>query len=394
MKYEQVEINKLIPYKNNARTHSDEQIKQIQASIREFGFINPVLIDKDLGIIAGHGRVTAAKNEGMEKVPCIFIEHLTEAQQKAYIIADNKLAENAGWNTEKLKIELTELQDLDFNLELTGFADMEIDELLFEEADEAKEDDFEIVLPANPKSKLGDIYQLGRHRLMCGDSTDRATVEKLMDGAKADMVFTDPPYGVSYTGGIQFKDGDAVTDNREMISGDDIDIYPAVFDILPQFVDGACYIWFAGTKAKSLYESAEMVGEIHALIIWVKNGGYGALNANYKQKHEPCLYWKPKGATLGFTGATTETTVWEINKDGVNEYHPTQKPIALASKAIGNHGGAKKVLDLFGGSGSTLIACEQLNRKCYMMELDPKYCDVIIDRWEQFTGEKAVLLNE
>ena len=229
--------------------------------------------------------------------------------------------------------------------------------------------------------------------MMCGDSTDKATVEKLMDGQKADMVFTDPPYGVKYTGGIQFKDGDAVTDNREMISGDDADIYPAVFDILSQFANGACYIWFAGTKAKSLYESAEAAGEIHALIIWVKNGGYGALNANYKQKHEPCLYWKPKGSTLGFTGATTETTVWEINKDGVNEYHPTQKPVALASKAIRNHGGADKVLDLFGGSGSTLIACEQLNRTCYMMELDPGYCDVIINRWEQYTGQKAVRLN-
>lgn len=237
-----------------------------------------------------------------------------------------------------------------------------------------------------------DESEIYSHRLMCGDSTSVTDVEKLMDGNKADMVFTDPPYGVSYTGGLQFKDGYVEKNNREMIKNDDIDIYEDVFKILSQFSNGACYIWFAGTKAASLYNAAEKYGEIHALVIWVKNGGYGALNANYKQKHEPCLYWKPKNAKLNFCGDTTETTVWEINKDGVNEFHPTQKPIALPSKAIKNHK-AKTVLDLFGGSGSTLIACEQLDRACYMMELDPKYVDVIIERWEKFTGQKAVLLN-
>lgn len=246
--------------------------------------------------------------------------------------------------------------------------------------------------PETPIAKLGDIWQLGRHRLMCGDSTDSETVEKLLDEKKADMAFTDPPYGVAYTGGLQFKDGYVEKNNRQMIKNDDVDIYSSVFPILAKYVDGACYVWFADTKAKSLYESAEKYGEIHALIIWVKNGGYGALNANYKQKHEPCLYWKPNGKTLNFIGKTTETTVWEINKDGVNEFHPTQKPVSLAAKAIQNHS-AENVLDLFGGSGSTLIACEQLNRTCYMMELDPHYVDVIIARWETFTGEKAELIN-
>ena len=184
------------------------------------------------------------------------------------------------------------------------------------------------------------------------------------------------------------------TERFEKYTGicNDIDIYDKVLPILNKFCNGACYIWFAGTKAKTLYESADKYGDIHALIIWVKNGGYGALNANYKQKHEPCLYWTPKGNKTNFCGATTETTIWEINKDGINEFHPTQKPISLCCKAINNHNG-ESVLDLFGGSGSTLIACEQLNRKCYMMELDPKYIDVIIERWENFTGEKAVLLN-
>lgn len=203
-----------------------------------------------------------------------------------------------------------------------------------------------------------------------------------------DLVFTDPPYGVSYTGGIQFKDNHVIHNNRQMIKNDDIDIYQKVFEILKEYSNGPCYIWFAGTKGANLYKYAEMYGDIHSLIIWVKNGGYGALNANYKQKHEPCLYWKPKGTKLNFIGSTTETTIWEINKDGVNNFHPTQKPIALPSKAIQNHTG-DNVLDLFGGSGSTLMACEQLNRNCYMMELDPYYCQVIINRWEEFTGKKA-----
>lgn len=204
------------------------------------------------------------------------------------------------------------------------------------------------------------------------------------------MVFTDPPYGVSYTGGVQFdKEGNPEMHNRQMILNDDVDIYDDVLKVLSQVTDGPCYIWFAGTKAASLYRAAEKYGELHSLIIWVKNGGYGALMANYKQKHEPCLYWKPKGAKLNFVGATTETTIWEINKDGVNNYHPTQKPVALPAKAINNHK-AETVLDLFGGSGSTMMACEQLNRKNYTMELDPHYCDIIIARWEKLTGKKAV----
>ena len=216
-------------------------------------------------------------------------------------------------------------------------------------------------------------------------------VEKLMDGKKADMVFTDPPYGVEYTGGLQFKDGEVEKNNRQMIKNDESDdIYTEVIPVIASICNGPCYTWFAGTKASKLYTAVEAVGDIHSLIIWVKNGGYGALNANYKQKHEPCLYWKPKGKKLNFVGATTETTIWEICKDGVNKLHPTQKPVELAAKAIKNHS-AGLVVDLFGGSGSTLIACEQLNRTCYMMELDPIYCDVIVKRWENFTGQKAVL---
>ena len=391
-------IDELVPYANNAKIHGEEQIAKIRTSLREFGFVTPVLIDEAGNIIAGHGRVMAARAEGMQEVPCVLAEGLTEAQRKAYILADNRMAEMAEWDKAMLKIELEGLDALDFGTEALGFDEEYLSDLFLEgegeeEPEEIVEDDPpEIDEESEPVAKPGDIWQLGRHRLMCGDSTDKATVEMLMDGKKADMVFTDPPYGVSYTGGLQFKNGTVEKNNRQMIKNDDVDIYEDVFRILSTFSNGACYIWFAGTKAATLYSAAEKYGEIHSLIIWVKNGGYGALNANYKQKHEPCLYWKPNNCKLNFVGATTETTVWEINKDGVNGYHPTQKPVALPAKAISNHD-ARTVLDLFGGSGSTLIACEQLDRTCYMMELDPKYCDVIVRRWEALTGEKAVLLN-
>lgn len=377
----------LTPYERNAKQHPPEQIEHIANSIREFGFRQPLVIDGDNVVVIGHGRLLAAKKLGLDKVPCTRADDLTEAQIKALRLADNKTNESA-WDFGTLDGELEGLR-LDFDMSEFGF---DIPGGAYDTEPTAEEDDFDVDAPVEAKAERGDIYQLGRHRLMCGDSTDRETVERLMDGQKADMAFTDPPYGVEYTGGIQFKDGYVEKNNREMIKNDDADIYQCVFMRLSEYVNGACYIWFAGTKAKTLYEFAEKYGTIHALIIWVKNGGYGALNANYKQKHEPCLYWNPKGTTLDFCGATTETTVWEIQKDGVNEYHPTQKPVALSAKAISNHA-AKTVIDLFGGSGSTLIACEQLNRTCYMMELDPHYVDVIIARWEALTGEKAVLLN-
>lgn len=379
----QRELDSIRPYAANAKKHDATQVANVAESIRKYGFVQPIVIDRDGVIVIGHCRALAAKKLGMKEVPCVCVDDLTPEQVKALRIVDNKSNESP-WDFDLLSAELPEIDLSDFEFDFGIDDEEEETEIVEDEAPEVDED-------AEPIAKLGDIWQLGRHRLMCGDSTDKATVELLMDGKKADMVFTDPPYGVSYTGGLQFKNGTVEKNNREMIKNDDVDIYEDVFRILSQFSNGACYVWFADTKAATLYNAAEKYGEIHALIIWVKNGGYGALNANYKQKHEPCLYWKPKNAKLNFCGATTETTVWEVNKDGVNEYHPTQKPIALPAKAISNHD-VETVLDLFGGSGSTLIACEQLNRTCYMMELDPKYCDVIIKRWETLTGEKAVLL--
>ena len=377
-------INEVIPYSNNPRKN-DNAVDAGAESIKQCGYCSPIVIDEDNVILAGHTRLKALKKLKWKEVECVRKTGLTEEQKKKYRILDNKTNELAEWDFDLLE---EEIDGLDFD----GF-DFGFDMSAFEEPQEIVEDEPpEVDEDSEPITQLGDIWQLGRHRLMCGDSTDKETVKLLMDGKKADMVFTDPPYGVSYTGGLQFKNGTVEKNNREMIKNDDVDIYEDVFRILSQFSNGACYVWFADTKAATLYNAAEKYGEIHALIIWVKNGGYGALNANYKQKHEPCLYWKPKNANLNFCGATTETTVWEVNKDGVNEYHPTQKPIALPAKAISNHD-AETVLDLFGGSGSTLIACEQLNRVCYMMELDPKYCDVIVKRWETFTGKKAVKIN-
>ena len=380
-----LKITEIKPYDKNPRKN-DGAVDAVAESIKQCGYCAPIVIDEDNVILAGHTRLKALKKLKYKECECVRKVGMTEEQKRKYRLLDNKTNELAEWDIDLLKGELDGLDFLDFDFGFDIGIESEPQAIVEDDAPEVDED-------SEPITQLGDIWQLGRHRLMCGDSTDKETVELLMDGKKADMVFTDPPYGVSYTGGLQFKNGTVEKNNREMIKNDDVDIYEDVFRILSQFSNGACYVWFAGTKAATLYNAAEKYGEIHALIIWVKNGGYGALNANYKQKHEPCLYWKPKNAKLNFCGATTETTVWEVNKDGVNEYHPTQKPIALPAKAISNHD-VETVLDLFGGSGSTLIACEQLNRTCYMMELDPKYCDVIIKRWEKFTGEKAVLLND
>jgi len=235
------------------------------------------------------------------------------------------------------------------------------------------------------------MYKLGNHYLLCGDATNEDDVNKLIQHNQIDLVYTDPPYNVEYTGG-QISSGVFGKNKREMIMNDDVDIYKDLFYILSKFANSACYIWFAGTKGASVYKYADLYGDIHSLIIWVKDGGYGAINANYKQKHEPLLYWKPKGKKLNFVGATNETTIWEQKRERKNKLHPTQKPIELAQKAILNHQ-CKTILDLFGGSGSTLIAAELTKKQCFMMELDPAYCDVIIERWENLTRQKAELIN-
>lgn len=373
-------VNDLIPYVNNSRTHSEEQVNQIVASINEFGFTNPLLIDEKDNIIAGHGRLLASKKLKMEEVPCIVLSGLTEAQKKAYIIADNKMALNAGWNEELLKIELENLKELDFDLKLTGFDIDELDDIFqVEEEQEIVEDDFEIEVPEEPKAKLGDIYQLGNHRLMCGDSTKAEDVEKLMNGNKADMIFTDPPYNVQFNG----RSGKFEVIENDDLSKEDFNIFMSkTIDLIKKINPPIYYIWCNWKFYGILQEKLEFKN----CIVWAKN--VFGLGKGYRHQHEFCLF-----NGIVDDDIKNESDLWEIAKDS-NYVHPTQKPVALCSRALKNHKKVINVLDLFGGSGSTLIACEQLNRNCYMMELDPKYVDVIIKRWEEFTGKKAVLIEK
>lgn len=391
LRIKHVSLASLVPYARNSRTHSDEQIAQIAASIKEFGWTNPILVDGDNGVIAGHGRILAARKLDIAKVPVIELSHLTDAQKKALVIADNKLAMNAGWDTELLKVELQDLDALGFDLALTGFEGDDLAPFFNEVTEGLTDEDAVPDVPADPVTVEGDVWLMGDHRLMCGDSTSIDAVDKLMDGVKADMVFTDPPYGVSYTGGLQDNGKGLKGSAREMIKGDDIDLYEDAVRVCSMVCNGPVFMFYADTVPFGLYRGIESVGgQVVALLIWKKKGGYGALGASYKANHEPCVIWKTKGSNLNFIGSTTENRVWEEDKDGVNKMHPTQKPVSIPFRAIKNHK-ADIVLDLFGGSGSTLIASEMNGRISRLMELDPKYCDVIVKRWQDFTGQQATL---
>lgn len=364
----------LIPYVNNSRTHSEEQIKQICASINEFGFTNPVLIDEKDMIIAGHGRVLASEKLKLEEVPCIVLEGLTEAQKKAYVIADNKMALNAGWDEDLLKLELENLKELDFDLSLTGFDDEELDDILKieDEEKEVEEDDFEVELPEEPKAKLGDIYQLGNHRLMCGSSTDENDINKLLNGINPDLIYTDPPYGmnaVSKSGVLSEKyDGDIMNDDDNTVAINSFILSNKLFKNIK-------HIWWGANYYTECLPSSE------CWIVWDKNNG-GSDQTDCE---------------LAYTNFRSVVRQFTMASEKINRVHPTQKPCKLFQQIINKFEKKESynnILDLFGGSGSTLIACEQLNRNCYMMELDPHYVDVIINRWEQYTGQKAVLLND
>lgn len=389
-------VEKLIPYAKNARTHSDEQVAQIARSIKEFGFNNPVLVDKDNSIIAGHGRVMAARKLGMDKVPVVILDHLTESQRKAYILADNRIALNSGWDSSMLFVELQDLKD-DIDLSLLGFDPDELDSLLnpVKETEGLTDEDAVPEVPVEPKTKLGDIYILGNHRLMCGDSTSITDVEKLMDGQKADMVFTDPPYGVSYTGGHNQKKRKGII--ADTLQGNDLtDLFADALLCATMVTNdhSAFYIWYANGKAVETFASfSKLPLKVRAVICWYKvKSGLGAFMSQYIPNYEPCIYAYKDGSSPQWFGASDEKTVWELKKESKNEFHPTQKPIELPQRAIKNSSkSGDLILDLFGGSGSTLIAAEKTGRKAYLMELDPKYCDVIVKRWEDFTGKKAQL---
>lgn len=374
---EYVETSALVPYARNSRTHSDEQVQQIMGSIKEFGFTNPVLIDAEGVIIAGHGRTMAAQRLGMKEVPCLRLSHLTDAQKRAYVIADNKLALNAGWDDAMLANELRNLKAEDFDLSLTGFNDDELNALLAEALEEGLTDEDAVPeVPAVPVTVEGDVWLLGRHRLMCGDSTSIDAVERLMDGRKADMVFTDPPYNVAFNG----RSG-----KHEVIKNDDLpqaqfaEFIADVCGVIRAVDPKAYYVWcnwnFYGVLQRNL--------PYKACIVWAKNV-FGMGNG-YRHQHEFCLFNGKIDEVV-----KNESDLWSIKKD-TNYVHPTQKPVELSVRAFGNHVKLLNVLDLFGGSGSTMIGAEQAGRNCFMMELDPKYCDVIIKRWQDFTGQEATL---
>ena len=379
----------LIPYVNNSRTHSDKQVTEIASSIKEFGFTNPVLIDKENTIIAGHGRLLASKKLGLKEVPTILLENLTEAQKKAYIIADNKLALNAGWDEELLSIELKELDELGYNTSLTGFSDDELSDILDKPITKGLTDEDEVPEDVEPIVEKGDIWQLGNHRLMCGDSTNITDLDKLLNKIKADLVFTDPPYGLDYSGGrtqvVKKKTyGKLLNDNLE--DKDLGSLIQFIFSYIKKEAD--VYVCVSPLFQKPFLDMINELGKkVDAVIVWdKKNAGLGYMK--YRRQCEFILYVNGKSFKKG---DKSDFDLWSISKDNTKEYkHGTQKPIELIERAINNSSKSEDiVLDLFGGSGSTLLACEKTNRINYSMELDKKYCDVIIKRWENFTGKKA-----
>jgi DNA modification methylase len=383
MQIKEVEVTALIPYAKNSRTHDDAQVAQIAASIKEFGWTNPILVDGDKGVIAGHGRLLAARKLGMNKVPTIELKDMTEAQKKAYVIADNKLALNAGWDTNFLSLELQELKDQDFDLTLLGFDDKELDALLAPETTEGLTNEDSVPdTPIEPKTKLGDIYILGNHRLMCGDSTSIDAVEKLVAGTTIDLCYTDPPYGINEKGDrTARKTGLAKNHNFKDFKDDTIDYAVEAYQIVEGILQVKRQVWWgANYYCHALPQSNNW-------FVWDKR-----VEDKMADTQSDCeLAWvKSKWSSVRIF-----RHLWKgFNKDSERNQqrvHPTQKPVALAEWSFDYFKEVNTVLDLFGGSGSTLIACEKTNRHCLMMEFEPHYCDVIVKRWKDFTGKKAIL---
>ena len=383
-----VDINKLIPYVNNARTHSPEQITKIRSSLREFGFVNPVIIDKDFNVLAGHGRLAAAKAEGITEVPCVFAEHLTEAQKKAYIIADNRMSEDAGWDDELLKVEMEALQDMGFDLSMTGFDTDELDELFKNEDDsEVKDDDFDLTAALEKASfvELGDIWTVGKHRLMCGDATSADDVNALMGDTKANLILTDPPYGVS------FKSASGLTIQNDSIKDEEFYTFLLnAFQCMAEHLEkgGAAYVFHADTEGLNFRRAFVDAGfHLAGCCIWVKDSLVLG-RSDYQWQHEPVLYGFLQNGKHKWFSDRKQTTIWNFDKPKRNANHPTSKPLDLLSYPIGNSTQENAVvIDTFGGSGSTMMACEQMNRVCFMMELDPKYASVILRRYVEDTGD-------
>lgn len=383
-----VDVDKLIPYVNNARTHSKEQINKLRASIREFGFINPVIIDRDYNVIAGHGRILASQEEGIDKVPCVFVDYLTDAQKKAYIIADNRMALDADWDEELLKIEIESLKDDDFDLSFTGFDESELLDLFGDDSKGKVEDDNFDLSSALEKASFvekGDVWTVGKHRLMCGDTTSKEDVQTLMGDTKETLILTDPPYGVS------FKSSSGLTIENDSMKNDEF--YNFLLSAFKNMADhlekgGSAYVFHADTEGLNFRKAFVDSGfHLAGCCIWVKNSLVLG-RSDYQWQHEPVLYGFMQNGKHRWYSDRKQTTIWNFDKPKKNSNHPTSKPLDLLSYPIGNSTQENAVvIDTFGGSGSTLMACEKMNRICYTMELDEKYASVILRRYVEDTGD-------
>ena len=385
---------KLVPYARNARTHSEEQVAQIAASIVEFGFTNPILAGSDGVIVAGHGRLAAAQKLGLDTVPVVVLDHLTPTQRRALIIADNRIAENAGWDDAMLRIELQSLQEDGFNLDITGFDADALAEIMAGEettVDGQTDDDAVPEVSATPISRPGDVWEMGNHRLVCGDATDPKSYELLMADAQADMVFTDPPYNVDYANSakdkMRGKDRPILNDNL----GDGFyDFLLAALTPMLERCAGATYIAMSSSELDTLQQAFRAAGgKWSTFIIWAKNT-FTLGRADYQRQYEPILYGWPEGQNRHWCGDRDQGDVWNIKKPQKNDLHPTMKPVELVERAIRNSSRPGDiVLDPFGGSGTTLIAAEKTGRIGWLIELDPKYVDVIVRRWQDWSGQEA-----
>ena len=394
LQIEQWPVERLIPYARNARTHSDEQVAQVAASIAEFGFVNPILVGPDGVLIAGHARLLAARKLRLTEVPVLVLGHLTETQRRALVIADNRLAMNAGWDEEMLRVELESLQEDGFDLDIVGFSDDEIEDLLRGPEETTGGQTDEDAVPEAPETAVtvpGDVWILGQHRLLCGDSTQMDAVEKVLAGGLADMVFTDPPYNVNY--GATMKD--KLRGKKRKIANDNLGqdfeqfLRDSCVNILA-VTKGAIYVCMSSSEIHTLQRVfREAGGHWSTFVIWAKNT-FTMGRSDYQRQYEPILYGWKEGTDHFWCGARDQGDVWFVKKPVVNDLHPTMKPVELVERAIRNSSkGRDTVLDPFGGSGTTLIACEKAGRQARLIELDPKYCDVIVARWQEFTGKQA-----
>jgi DNA modification methylase len=384
-------IDSLIPYARNARSHSDEQVAQIAASIAEFGWTNPILTDGERGVIAGHGRLLAARKLALKEVPVIELSHLTAIQKKAYILADNRLAENAGWDQELLRLELGELKLADVDLELLGFGADELDALLASDTEGNTDEDQVPEVPETPVSRTGDLWLLGDHKVLCGDATKSEDYSTLLGNELVDMTFTDPPYNVNYANTAKDK---MRGKNRAILNDNLGDGFGAFLQAACQNIlnvtKGGIYIAMSSSELDTLQLAFRAAGgKWSTFVIWAKNT-FTLGRADYQRQYEPILYGWRDGAEHYWCGARDQGDVWFVKKPHKNDLHPTMKPVELVEKAVTNSSKTRDlVLDPFGGSGSTLIACEKTGRRARLIELDPKYVDVIVNRWQDWTGKQA-----